>query len=158
MSVDSVKEYLSQWGADKRVVEFDEPSATVEEAANDIGVAPALIAKTMAFQMDDSAVLVVSAGDAKVWNAPFKAKFHTKPRMVPADQLEDLVGHPMGGVCPFDRNQGVRCYLDQSLRRFDKVWPAAGSTNSAIGLTIPELEEYSQADGWVDVCKGWRED
>ncbi len=158
MSVESVKEYLSAWGVQDRVVEFEESSATVEEAAQDIGVEPARIAKTMAFQMDDSAILLVSAGDAKVWNAPFKARFHTKPKMVPADQLVDLVGHPMGGVCPFDRNDGVRCYLDESLKRFEQVWPAAGSENSAIGVTIPELEEFSRADGWVDVCKGWRED
>lgn len=157
MSVESVRAYLSQFGAAGRVLEFDQPSATVEQAAEDVGVEPARIAKTMAFDVDGQATLIVCAGDARVWNRPYKATFHTKPRMVSPDELVALVGHPMGGVCPFDRRPGVPCYLDESLRRFDRVWPAAGSENSAIGVTLEELERFSEADGWVDVCKGWRE-
>lgn len=170
MSVQSVRAYLERYGAGDKILEFDQPSATVGQAAEDVGVEPARIAKTMAFLVpgddgsegDDGrektrAILIVCAGDAKVWNAPYKARFHTKPRMVSADDLERLVGHPMGGVCPFDRRPGVACYLDESLRRFERVWPAAGSENSAIGCTLAELEEWGQADGWVDVCKGWRD-
>lgn len=158
MSVKSVKRYLSQFGADGRVVEFGQSSATVELAAEAVGTEPAKIAKTMAFLVGDGAVVVVCAGDAKVWNHAFKQEFHVKPRMVPADRLEELVGHPMGGVCPFDLKPGVAVCLDQSLRRFDRVWPAAGSENSAIGLTLPELEEFCNSPKWVDVCKGWRDE
>jgi prolyl-tRNA editing enzyme YbaK/EbsC (Cys-tRNA(Pro) deacylase) len=156
MSVEDVREYLRQFGAEDRVLEFDQSSATVELAAQAVGVSPAQIAKTMAFLMDDTAIIVVCAGDAKVWSSAFKKQFHAKPKMVPADQLMALVGHPMGGVCPFARKAGVACYLDESLRRFQRVWPAAGSENSAIGLTLDELQRFSAADGWVDVCKDWQ--
>ncbi|MDD5799357.1 MAG: YbaK/EbsC family protein [Coriobacteriales bacterium] len=158
MSVQSVKEYLRQYGVEDNVVEFERSSATVEMAAQDLGCEPALIAKTMACDVDGHAVLVVCAGDAKLWSSAFKKQFGTKPRFVPADQLTQEVGHPMGGVCPFDVRPGVRTYLDVSLRRFDRVFPAAGSANSAVGLTLPQLERCSQARGWVDVCKGWRQE
>lgn len=157
MSVESVRSYLEPFGVQDHIIEFDASSATVEEAAKDLGCAPALIAKTMACVVDGGAVLVVCAGDAKLWSAAFKKQFGTKPRFVPADELTEVVGHPMGGVCPFDVKDGVRTYLDVSLRRFEEVYPAAGSASSAVRLTIPELERSSRSCGWVDVCKDWRE-
>lgn len=158
MSLESVRDYLEGFGVADRIRVFDQSSATVELAAREVGVECARIAKTMAFEVGGRAVLVVCAGDAKVWSAAFKRAFSGKPRMVAPERLEELVGHPMGGVCPFARKEGVDCYLDESLRRFDVVWPAAGSENSAIGVTLEELERLSHADGWVDVCKGWREE
>lgn len=157
MSVQTVRDYLEPFGVAQKIVEFDQSSATVELAARDLGCEPALIAKTMACVVDDSAVLVVCAGDAKLWSSAFKKQFGTKPRFVPADDLPQMVGHPMGGVCPFAVKPGVHTYLDVSLCRFDRVFPAAGSANSAIGLTLPQLERCSASAGWVDVCKGWRE-
>lgn len=159
MSIENVKEYLAPFGLADRVMEFDASSATVAEAAADLGCEPARIAKTMAFMVDGHAVLVVMAGDGKVDNPRYKAAFHTKAAMVRPDQLVELVGHPMGGVCPFAIREGVPVYLDESLKRFDIVYPAAGTANSAVKLTVPELEGAVQNfAGWVDVAKGWREE
>lgn len=158
MSVEAVRNYLKPYGIADHIIEFDAPSATVEEAAEDLGCKPALIAKTMACMVGEKAVLVVCAGDAKLWSSAFKKEFGTKPKFVPADELKDIVGHPMGGVCPFAVKDGVETYLDWSLKRFGTVFPAAGTANSAVEITLLELEECSQAEGWVDVCKGWRDE
>ena len=157
MSIESVRENLAAKGLADRILEFEESSATVAEAARDLGCEPARIAKTMAFVTGEGPVLVVMAGDAKVDNPRYKAQFGTKAKMIPPAQVEQLVGHAVGGVCPFGVNEGVRVYLDESLRRFDIVYPAAGTSNSAVRLHLPELEKASEALGWVDVCKGWRE-
>ena len=130
-------------------------SATVELAAAALGCEGCRIAKTLSFSVDEAAVLIVAAGDARVDNGKFKAFFHTKARMLSPQEAADLVGHAVGGVCPFGVNEGVTTYLDVSLRRFETVFPACGSSNSAIELTLPELEKYSQAKAWIDVCKGW---
>ena len=158
MSIEIVKDYLAGFGLAERVIEFQESSATVEEAARDLGCEPARIAKTMAFQGPDGAFLVVLAGDARVDNHRFKEEFGEKARMIPADQVEALVGHAPGGVCPFALLPGVRTYLDESLRRFETVFPAAGSSNSAVEMTLAQLE--SCCGGfvkWADLCRGWRE-
>ena len=138
-----------------RIREFPVSSATVELAAAALGCEGCRIAKTLSFSVDGAAVLIVAAGDARVDNGKFKAFFHTKARMLSPQEAADLVGHAVGGVCPFGVNEGVTTYLDVSLRRFETVFPACGSSNSAIELTLPELEKYSQAKAWIDVCKGW---
>ena len=154
MSIEIVKDYLAGFGLAERVIEFQESSATVEEAARDLGCEPARIAKTMAFQGPDGAFLVVLAGDARVDNPRFKAQFHTKASMVKPEDLVAQVGHPMGGVCPFALRPGVPVYLDESLRRFDIIFPAAGTPRSAVRLTVPELEASVQNfAGWVNVGK-----
>lgn len=155
MAIDKVRAYLSAFGMEERINEYAESSATVELAAHAAGCEPCRIAKTLSFLVDDVPVLVVAAGDARVANPKFKATFHAKAKMIPGDQVEPLVGHALGGVCPFAVNDGVRVFLDESLKRFDTVFPAAGSSNSSIELTIPELERTSRAEGWVDVCKDW---
>ena len=157
MSIQQVREYFRPLGREGDILEFPTSSATVELAAQALGVIPARIAKTLSFLMDDGCVLIVCAGDAKVDNSRFKGQFHCKAKMLAYDQVAELTGHEVGGVCPFGVKEGVRVYLDESLRRFDTVFPAAGSGNSAIQLTCPELEEYSHSLGWIDVCKGWRE-
>ncbi len=157
MAIEKVRDYLKQWGADTRIRELDASSATVELAAQALGCEPRRIAKTLSFQTADGCLLIVAAGDAKVDNARYKARFETKAKMLPFDEVEEKIGHAVGGVCPFAVKQGVPVYLDESLRRFDTVFPACGSGNSAIELTLPELEVYSGAAGWVDVCKGWRD-
>ena len=153
MSVESVREYLSRFGAQEKIREFTESSATVELAAAVLGVIPARIAKTLSFKSPEGALLIVAAGDAKVDNRKFKDKFGYKAKMLSAQELIDLVGHPVGGVCPFAVKSGVPVYLDQSLKRFDTVFPAAGSASSAVELTCAELVEYSAAEEWVDCCK-----
>ena len=156
MSVESVRAYLAEKGYGDRVLEFSESSATVALAAQRLGCEEAHIAKTLSFETPEGCVLIVAAGDAKVDNAKYKGMFHTKAKMVPADQLEEKVGHPAGGVCPFALKEGVRVYLDESLRRFDTIYPAAGSAASAVRLSCEELA--AGADGqpqWVDLCKGW---
>ncbi len=155
MSVENVKAYFAEYGIASRVREFDVSSATVELAAAALQCAPCRIAKTLAFTVDGQPVLIVAAGDAKVDNAKYKARFGAKAKMLPPDATERLVGHAVGGVCPFAVNEGVAVYLDVSLQRFPTVFPACGSGNSAIELTIPELEQYSRSRDWVDVCKGW---
>ena len=157
MSIQNVKDYLSQFDLDGNVLEFDTSSATVELAAQAVGVIPARIAKTLSFVLPDGPILLVAAGDARIDNPRFKAQFHAKAKMPGPDEVEALIGHGVGGVCPFAINDGVRTYLDVSLRRFDTVFPACGSANSAIELTPAQLESVAQGfSGWVDVCKGWQ--
>ena len=159
MSVDRVRAYLQSFGMEGRVLEFPVSSATVELAAQAAGVIPARIAKSLSFMLPDGPILVVAAGDAKVDNPRFKARFHAKAKMLGFDEVEALIGHGVGGVCPFALNDGVRTYLDVSLKRFDTVFPACGSANSAIELTCDELAATAQGfSGWVDVCKAWREE
>ena len=157
MSLEKAVRHLARYGLKERVQQFDASSATVELAAQALGCEPAHIAKSLSFLVGDGAVLVVAAGDAKVDNPRYKAQFGTKAKMIPPAQVEQLVGHAVGGVCPFGVNEGVRVYLDESLRRFKTVFPAAGSANSAIELSMEELEKYSHAREWIDVCKGWQE-
>ena len=153
MSLDKAREHLSRHGLADRIIEFEVSSATVALAAQALGCEEARIAKTLSFEQGDSALLVVAAGDARVDNAKFKQRFGIKARMLSADRVETLIGHGVGGVCPFGVNAGVPVYLDQSLRRFDVVYPAAGTSASAVRLTIEELERASEATDWVDVTK-----
>ena len=155
MSFELVKNYLTERGYGDRAREFTVSSATVELAAAALGCEGARIAKTLSFKTPEGVVLIVAAGDAKVDNHKYKEKFHTKAKMLTPQQVLELVGHPVGGVCPFAIREGVAVYLDESLKRFETVFPACGSGNSAIQLTIPQLEEMSRAAGWVDVCKGY---
>ena len=155
MSIEKVKAYFSQYGIADRVREFEVSSATVELAAQALNCEPCRIAKTLSFMVDGHAVLIVAAGDAKIDNPKYKAQFGTKAKMLTPDEAETLIGHAVGGVCPFAVNEGVTVYLDNSLKRFETVFPACGSSNSAIELTISELEKYSGFTSWVDVCKGW---
>lgn len=155
MSIEKVRAYFASVGLAERIQEFDVSSATVALAAEALHCEPARIAKTLSFVDGDGALLIVAAGDAKVDNPKFKARFGMKARMLTPEDAVRLIGHAVGGVCPFAVNEGVKVYLDESLKRFDVVYPAAGSSNSGIGLTIPELEEHSHFDSWVDVCKGW---
>ena len=155
MSIERVRQYFEPYGMADRIREFPVSSATVELAAAALGCEGCRIAKTLSFSVDEAAVLIVAAGDARVDNGKFKAFFHTKARMLSPQEAADLVGHAVGGVCPFGVNEGVSTYLDVSLRRFETVFPACGSSNSAIELTLPELEKYSQAKAWIDVCTGW---
>ena len=156
MSIERVREYFRSQGREQDILEFPVSSATVELAAQAVGVIPARIAKTLSFLVEDGCVLVVAAGDAKGDNSKYKAFFHTKAKMLPPEQAVEMTGHAVGGVCPFANPQGVKTYLDVSLQRFDTVFPAAGSSNSAIELTCPELEQYSGSLAWIDVCKGWQ--
>ena len=155
MAIEKVRAYFRDLGMADRINEYGESSATVELAAHAAGCEPCRIAKTLSFLVDDEPVLIVAAGDARIANPKFKERFHTKAKMIPADVVEELVGHAVGGVCPFAVNDGVRVFLDESLRRFDAVFPAAGSSNSSIELSIDERERTSHAEGWVDVCKDW---
>lgn len=140
-----------------KIREFDVSSATVELAAQAVGCAPQRIAKTLSFMVDGKAVLIVAAGDAKVDNQKYKAQFAVKAKMLTPQEAETLTGHAVGGVCPFAVNEGVQVYLDESLKRFETVFPAAGSSSSAVELTLPELESLSGYQAWIDVCKGWRD-
>ena len=153
MAIEKVKAYFKKHGMEERIQEFDVSSATVELAAIALHCEPQRIAKTLSFMVDSHAVLVVAAGDAKIDNPKYKAQFGTKAKMLSPEEAEMLVGHAVGGVCPFAVNEGVDVYLDISLKRFETVFPACGSSNSAIELTIPELEKYSGYEEWVDVCK-----
>ena len=154
MSIEKVRSYFRQWpGMEERILEFPVSSATVAEAAKAVGTEERRIAKTLSFMLDEGPILVVAARDAKIDNKKFKGTFHKKASMLKVDELPELVGHPVGGVCPFGIREGVKVYLDQSLRRFPTVFPACGSANSAIELTIPELETYSRFAEWVDVCR-----
>ena len=137
-------------------MEFDVSSATVELAAEAVGVEPARIAKSMSFKNDEGAVLVVTAGDTKIDNRKFKDFFHKKATMLSAEEALKITGYAVGGVCPFDNPEGLPVYLDVSMKRFETVYPAAGSSNSAIEMNLEELEKYSGSRGWIDVCKGWR--
>lgn len=153
MAVEKVKEYFRQWNMEDRVLEFDVSSATVELAAAALHCEGCRIAKTLSFHVEDRVILVVTAGDARIDNKKYKAKFGKKAKMLTFEEAEPLIGHAVGGVCPFAVNEGVEIYLDESLKRFETVYPACGSSNSAIELTIPELEKYSGYLEWVDVCK-----
>ena len=158
MSIEKVRAYFDTLGIADRIQEFPVSSATVELAAQALGVAPARIAKTLSFKLEERTVLVVAAGDAKIDNPKYKATFGGKAKMLTPEEAVERVGHAVGGVCPFAVNDGVEVYLDESLRRFDTVFPAAGSSNSAIEMTCDELAQYAKSDKWVDVCKGWQEE
>ena len=153
MAIEKVREYFKELGIDERIQEFDISSATVELAAKAVNCEESRIAKTLSFHVGDRVVLVVAAGDTKIDNPKYKAQFGTKAKMLSFDEAEPLIGHAVGGVCPFAVNEGVETYLDVSLQRFDTVFPACGSSNSAIELSMKELEEYSKCISWVDVCK-----
>ena len=155
MAIDKVKEYFRQFDMEEKIREFTVSSATVELAAEALGCEGKRIAKTLSFLVDDKAILIVAAGDAKIDNPKYKATFSTKAKMLAYEQVEELIGHAVGGVCPFAILPDVTVYLDESLKRFETVFPACGSSNSAIELTIPELEKYSNYTSWVDVCKDW---
>ena len=156
MSIEKVKAYFEPLGLAGRIQEFSVSSATVELAAQALGVEGKRIAKTLSFSVGEEPVLIVAAGDARIDNPKFKARFQTKAKMMGHEEVAQRVGHAVGGVCPFAVNEGVKVYLDESLKRFDLVYPAAGSSSSGIGLSIPELEEHSRFDSWVDVCKDWQ--
>lgn len=153
MSIEKGREYFRQFGMEDKVQEFEVSSATVELAAQALGVEGARIAKTLSFMVGEQPILILMAGDVKVDNPKYKAQFHTKAKMMSPDQLEEFVGHQIGGVCPFGIKDGVEVYLDTSMKRFETVFPAVGSSNSAIELTITELEKYSNYKEWIDVSK-----
>lgn len=157
MAIDKVKEYFKPLHMEDHILEFDVSSATVELAAEALHCEGKRIAKTMSFLVGEQPILIVTAGDTKIDNAKYKHFFGTKAKMIPGEEVETIIGHAIGGVCPFAVNDNVKIYLDESLHRFETVFPAAGSPNSAIELTIPELEKYSNFLQWVDVCKGWQE-
>ena len=155
MAFDIAKEHLERYGFGDRVQEFEVSSATVELAAQAVGCEPAHIAKTLSFMVEGGPVLIVAAGDAKVDNHKYQEYFHTKAKMLSPEEVAELVGHAVGGVCPFGVKEGAKVYLDESLKRFDIVYPACGSSNSAVKLSIPDLEKCSGYEAWIDVCKGW---
>ena len=156
MSIEKVRAYFRPLGLEERIREFDVSSATVELAAQAVGVEAARIAKTLSFKVDDRPILIVAAGDAKVDNGKYKAQFHTKAKMLTHEEAHTLIGHDVGGVCPFALPENVAVYLDVSMKRFDTIFPAAGSSNSAVEMTCQELEQYSSNfAALVDVCKGW---
>ncbi len=153
MSLEKAKAHLEKYGFENRIKTFDVSSATVELAAQALGCKPAYIAKTLSFKVDERVVLVLAAGDTKVDNSKYKVFFGTKAKMLSFDEVEALVGHAVGGVCPFGVNEGVEVYLDESMRRFEKIYPACGTSSSAVELTIEELEQCSGYKAWIDVCK-----
>lgn len=153
MSIDRVKAYFKNWGIEDQILEFDVSSATVELAAQAVGCEPARICKSLSFKIEERTILILAAGDAKVDNKKYKSYFSSKAKMLSPDEVVERIGHAIGGVCPFGVNDGVEVYLDTSMKRFGHVYPAAGSSNSAIKLTLPELEKYSNYKEWVDVCK-----
>lgn len=153
MAIDKVKEYFKKYNIENRIIELSASSATVKEAAEALNTEECKIAKTLSFIINDNPILIVTAGDAKIDNSKYKETFHTKAKMIPADIVEKLIGHQIGGVCPFAINENVIVYLDESLKRFDYVYPACGSSNSAIKLSIAELEKYSNYNSWINVCK-----
>lgn len=153
MSIEKARRYFSTWDMQDRILEFDVSSATVELAARAVGCEPERIAKTLSFRVNEDCILIVTAGDRKIDNSKYKARFNTKAKMINPEEVETLIGHGIGGVCPFGINESVMVYLDESLKRFETVFPACGSANSAIELSIEELEKYSKSTSWVDVCK-----
>ncbi|MGI6007914.1 MAG: YbaK/EbsC family protein [Ruminococcus sp.] len=157
MAIEKVREYFKQFNMEERILEFDVSSATVELAAQAVGCEPARIAKTLSFKVGEGCVLIVAAGDARIDNRKYKDFFHTKAKMLSPEEVESMTGHKIGGVCPFAVKEGTAVWLDKSLERFETVYPACGSSNSAIELTLPELEKYSGSSGWVDICKDWTE-
>lgn len=159
MSIDAVRKHLRKWDKQNDILEFETSSATVALAAEALHTEPARIAKTLSFRLKDSAVLIVAAGDAKVDNKKFKEQFDVKAKMLDPEEVLEMTGHAVGGVCPFAvKEPSVKVYTDVSLRRFDFVYPACGSSNSAIKLSCEELFEISDSQGWVDVCKDWQEE
>ena len=157
MSVEKVREYFRQYAIEDKVRELEMSSATVELAAAALNCEPCRIAKTLSFSVNDNPILIVAAGDAKIDNKKNKDHFGVKAKMLAPDDVVAKIGHAIGGVCPFAVNEGVDIYLDESLKRFDTVFPACGSSNSAIELTFPQLEQYTPYKNWVDVCKNWNE-
>ena len=155
MAIEKVREFFKNYGIDDRILEFGVSSATVELAAAALGCEGKRIAKTLSFMVGENPILIVAAGDARIANPKYKAQFGTKAAMLAFEDAEKLIGHAVGGVCPFAVNEGVFVYLDESLKRFETVFPACGSSNSAIELSIPELEKYSGFKEWIDVCKDW---
>lgn len=153
MSLEKAKKYLEKKGLSGHIIEFEASTATVTQAAEALGVEPGMIAKTMSFLQGEKAVLILTEGTAKVENRKYKDTFHTKAKMIPFDEVEEAIGHAPGGVCPFGIKDGVEVYLDESLKKYDTVYPAAGNDHSAVKLTISELEQAAEAKGWVDVCK-----
>ena len=153
MSIERVRAFFAERGMESRILEFPVSSATVQLAAEALGCEPCRIAKSLSFLVNEKAVLVVAAGDARIDNPKFKAQFGVKAKMLTLEQAVEMIGHAVGGVCPFAVNEGVKVYLDESLRRFETVYPACGSSNSAIELTPQELAEHAAAEAWVDVCK-----
>lgn len=153
MSLIRAKEYLKKYNLDNNILEFDTSSATVELAAKAIGCEPSQIAKTLSFLVNDNPILIVAAGDVKVDNSKYKQQFEVKAKMIDKEQVENLIGHAVGGVCPFGINDGVKVYLDSSLKRLDTIYPACGSSNSAIKLTLQELEKITNYPEWIEICK-----
>ena len=153
MSIIKAKEYLKSVGYEDRVIEFAESTATVAEAAEAVGVEPAMIAKTMSFLQGEQPVLILTEGTARIDNRKYKDTFHIKAKMIPFEEVEEIIGHAPGGVCPFGVKEGIKVYLDESLKRFDTVYPAAGNDHSAVRLTIEDLENAVDSEGWIDVCK-----
>ena len=153
MSIDKVRNYFEEYNIEDNIIELSTSTATVKEAAESLGTEECRIAKTLSFIIEAKPILIVVAGDAKIDNSKYKGHFHTKAKMIPFEEVNNLIGHNPGGVCPFAINEGVTVYLDESLKRFDYVYPACGSSNSAIKLTIEELEKYSNYTTWIDVCK-----
>lgn len=156
MSIEAVRAHLADHGLDERIRTFEVSSATVDLAAQALGVIPARIAKTLSFLTKDGCLIIVAAGDARIDNGKFKHLFGEKARMLPHEMVEELTGHPVGGVCPFAVKEGARIYLDESMKRFDTVFPAAGTAQSAVEMSCDELEKASCALGWVDLCKDWQ--
>lgn len=156
MSIEKVRAYFAAFGMEGRILEFPVSSATVELAAQALNCEPCRIVKTLSFNAGGKPILIAAAGDAKVDNAKYKARFGVNAKMLSHEEAASLIGHAVGGVCPFAVNEGVEVYLDISMKRFQTVFPAAGSSNSAIKLTIPEMERYSGYTEWVDVCKAWQ--
>jgi len=157
MSIEKVKAYFKNFGMEDKVLEFETSSATVELAAQAVGVIPARIAKTLSFMVDDRCILIIAAGDAKIDNSKYKGMFHKKAKMLTPVEVDEYIGHSIGGVCPFAIPEDVEVYLDESLKRFDTVFPACGSSNSAIELSCDELFKFGGAKEWIDVCKGWND-
>ena len=153
MSIEKVREYFKKNNMENRIKEFEVSSATVELAAKAVNCEPAIIAKTLSFKIDEKPILIVIAGDAKIDNHKYKERYGKKAKMLTHEEVLNLIGHPIGGVCPFAINDGVEVYLDESLKRFKTIYPACGSSNSAIELSIEELEKYSNYSSWVNVCK-----
>ena len=153
MSLEKAKAYLAEKGYADHIIELEDSSATVQLAAQALGVEPGMIAKTMSFLLGDEAILILTEGTAKVDNRKYKDTFHMKAKMIPFEEVEGWIGHAPGGVCPFGIKEGIKVYLDESLKQFDTVYPAAGNDHSAVKLTIAELEEVAGAVGWVNVCK-----
>ena len=155
MAIEKVKEYFKKYNMEDKIIELDVSSATVELAANALGCEPKRIAKSLGFLVNENPILVIAAGDARIDNSRFKEYFKVKSSMIPFEKVNELIGHDVGGVCPFGINENVKVYLDNSLKRFNTIFPACGSSNSAIELTIEELEKYSNYIEWIDVCKDW---